>query len=362
MARLNTWNSAPAIIQEFVRGAMNTIPIIFNETLPSYTVVGGTERAAASGLSLVLLNRGGRYSRRTLFQELEKVGFDYIISLEGPGDHYDVEELSLRFPFIRFVLLKEHINPGAQINLAASEMTSPLFFVLWNDLRILHGGGAVRMAERQILSQEELSKNGNHKSVYRRLCTVPVIQNSRFETLPTLITPSVIRRTIGTMPFPPNREGLPSLYPFDGIGIYDRERFIGIGGFDSTLGSFHWQLMDFGFRSRLWGEEINATLTMKLSYDGDSPAEDSTAEESYRRFYLKNIAPVFRGDTAHIPLRRFPAYLWRTGGDPFAAWEDFSEGRRWVKANCYRFKCDAKTITELWEPYEAVSDKEGMGK
>jgi hypothetical protein len=339
---------------------MNTIPTIFNDAMPSYTVVGGTERGASTGLSVVLLNRGGRYPRRTLFQELEKNGFDYIISIECSQERYDVEDLSGRFPFVRFILLKEPVSPGEQINLAAMELSSPLFFVLWNDLRILHGGGAARMADRLLLCQEELNRFGGGKSVCKRLCTVPVIQNSRFETLPTLIAPAVIRGTVKTIPFTPDKDGLPSLYPFDGIGIYDRDRFIRIGGFDRALKNIHWQLMDFGFRAHLWGEKINATRLIKLSYDGEVPSEDSTAEESYRLFYLKNLAPIFRGDNAHIPLRRFLTYLWRTGGDLFTAWEDFAKSRRWVKNNRYRFHGDARTVTELWDSFEDHSGTEGF--
>jgi hypothetical protein len=327
---------------------MNTIPTIFNDTLPSYTAVGGRRRGASTGLSAILLNRGGRYPRRTLFQELEKTGFDYIISLEGPQKRYDLEELTDRFPFVRFILLKEAISPGEQINLAVSELSSPLFFVLWNDLRILYGGGAAKMADRLLLPPEELAK-GDRASPYKRLCTVPVIQNSRFEALPTLIAPAFYRKTIKVFPFVPLREGMPSLYPFNGVGVYDRDRFVCLGGFDGTLKSPFWQLMDFGFRAHLWGEEIACTQLVRLSYDGEAPVEDSTAEGSHRRFYLKNLAPVFRGDSAHIPLRRFPAYLLRTGGDPFAAWGDFTAGRRWVRTNRYRFHSDARTITELWE-------------
>jgi hypothetical protein len=204
------------------------------------------------------------------------------------------------------------------------------------------------MVERLLTPPEELSK-GERKGRYKRLCTVPVIQNSHFEPLPTMIAPAFFRGTVKILPFAPLREGMPSLYPFDGVGVYDRERFVRLGGFDGTLKSPFWQLMDFGFRSYLWGESINGTQLIRLSYDGDVPAEDSTAEESHRRFYLKNLAPVFRGDSAHIPLRRFPAYLLRTGGDPFAAWEDFSEGRRWVRTNRYRFRGDARAITDLWE-------------
>jgi hypothetical protein len=320
--------------------------------LPSYTVVGGDERGGATGLSAVLLNRTGRYPRRTLFQELEKTGFDTVISIESSPERYDVEELSGAFPFVRFILLREPIGPGEQINLAVSELSSPLFFVLWNDLRIMTGGGAARMAERLTFGPEELKKNGGEKSPYRRLCTIPVIQNSRFETLPTLIAPAVLKRSVRTLFFPPLKDGLPSLYPFDGVGLYDRERFIKLGGFDGGLKNTHWQFMDFGFRAWLWGEEIRSTQQMKLSYNGDIPAEDSTAEASYRRFYLKNLAPIFRKDYAHLPLRRFPGYLFRSGEDLPAAWAAFSESRRWVSLNRYRWRSDARTITDRWEYQE----------
>jgi hypothetical protein len=338
---------------------MSTIPTIFNETLPSYTAVGGKERFASTGISAVLLNRSGRYPRRTFFQELEKTGFDYVISIESSPERYDMEELSGRFPYVRFILLRREISLGEQINLAASELDSPLFFVLWNDLKIFAGGGSRRMAERLSGGQEEPKEAEEKKRPFKRLCTVPVIQNSRFEIIPTVIAPMVFRKKVRTTFFPPG-EGLPSLYPFDGVGIYDRDRFIQLGGFDSTLKNTHWQFMDFGFRAHLWGEEISLTQQIRLSYDGEIPAEDNTTEASYRRFYLKNLAPVFRGDYAHLPLRRFPGYLFRSGEDPFAAWEDFSESRRWVRTNRFRWRCDAHTITERWDipRLETVQERE----
>jgi hypothetical protein len=354
-------------ITDPARDVMSSIPTTFNAALPSYTVVGGKSRFATTGLSAVILNRSalgrGRFPRRTFFQEIEKTGFDYVLSIEPAGGRYDLEELAGRFPFARFILLKREISLGEQINLAAAELDSPLFFVLWNDLKIIAGGTAARMAERliaQVPSAESaeggtesfpLSEAGDEikKLPFKRLCTVPVIQNSRFETLPTLIAPAVFRKNLRTISCEPRREGMPSLYPFDGVGIYDRERFIRLGGFDGTLQSAHWQFMDFGFRAHLWGEEIRLTAQTKLSYDGEITPEDSTAEESYRRFYLKNLAPVFRGGYAHLPLRRFPAYLFKSGQDPFSAWEDFSESRRWVKANRRRWKHDARSMTEQWD-------------
>jgi len=335
-----------------VLDVMSTIPTTFNESFPSYTVVGGRERAGATGLSAVLLNREGRFSRRRLFHELEKTGFDTVISVEPAPARYDIEELATRFPFVRFILLKDEISFGEQINIAASETDTPLFFVLWNDIKIIVGGTARRMAERLTCTNDKTDEGGGN-NFFKRLCTVPVIQNSRFETIPTIKVPTWCQNKIATLFFNPKNEGLPSLYPFDWIGIYDRDRFIRLGGFDSTLKHKNWQLMDFGFRAWLWGEEISSTKTMKLSYDAGVPAEDHSVNTDYYRFYLKNLAPVFKGDFAHLPLRRFPGYALKACGSRgtdniLSAWEDFSESRRWVKKNQYRWRYSPDTVTDCW--------------
>jgi hypothetical protein len=324
---------------------MNTIPTTFNEKLPSYTVVGGRKRLASTGLSAVLLNRSRRYTRRNLFYDLEKTGFDTVISIEPSPPAYDIDELTARFPFVRFVLLQQPVSLGEQINLAVSELDSPLFFVLWNDLKIIAGGAARRMAERLTLHDD--GETGE-KNPYKRLCTVPVIQTSRFDTLPTLMVPALRRNRLRTMFLYPSSEGLSSLYPFDGVGIYDRNRFIRLGGFDGTLTSSYWQLIDFGFRAHLWGEEISSTQTLKLSYEANVPAEENINGTDYSRFYLKNLAPIFRGDCACLPVRRFPGLLLKAGGDIFSAWDDFSESRRWVNANRFRWHYDPRAIISRW--------------
>ena len=317
---------------------MNIIPTTFKDT-PSYTVVGGLERRGTTGLSAVVLNRGTPFPRARLFDELEKAGFDYVVSLEGNRKRFDLDGLSVAYPFVRFILSSDDLSRGEEINIAAKELQSPFFLVIWNDLRIMRGG-AERIAERLVDSSKGL------KSM--RLCTVPVIQDGRYQTIPTLIAPIVIRGKVKTMPFMPGQEGQPSLYPFDGIGIYDREAFLRLGGFDRSLVSFYWQLMDFGFRSHLWGEEIAVNIALKFSYEGTITPEDETTQDSFRRFYLKNLAPVFRGDHAALPLRRFPAFLLRLRLDILSAWEEFSLARSWVKINRYRFRCDARTVAELW--------------
>ena len=326
------------------RYAMSTIPSTFNAKagwkgmLPSYTAVGGSERAASTGLSAVLLNREGRFPRKTLFEQLKKTGFDYIISIEGNQERYDVEELSGLYPFIRFILVKEKITSGEAINIAAAELSGPYFFVLWNDHRFFNGINAAKIAD--LLGG-------------RRLCTVPAVQNSQFEILHTLTSPVYFKSSHGgavrALPEAPVRENQSSLFPHDWLGFYDKERFLRLGGFDREIAHPHWQLMDFGFRSHLWGEEIRSTQMVRLIHDGGTPSQDNTTEDSYRLFYLKNLAPEWRGDHAYLPLRCFFTFLAKSGWDLPGAWSEFSRERKWVLKNRNRFFRDARSLTEQWE-------------
>ena len=327
---------------------MNTIPTIFNEKISAYTAVGGKERAASSGISAVVLNHPG-FSHRAIFYDLEKAGFDNVLSIESCSPHYEIEELSGRFPFVRFILPENEINLGEQINLAASEIESPLFFVMHSDMKITAGGTAKRMAERLSVSSEEKNSSIDKNRGFKRLCTVPVIMNSNYEILPTLAAPATKRKIIRTCLIEPQNDGELSLYPYNGTGIYDRQRFIYSGGFDTTLKHNYWQLMDFGFRAYLWGEEIAFNNHYKLSCENELPRENYSLKDCYKRFYLKNLAPVFKNDYAHLPLYRFPGFFNISKEDISSAWEEFKENRRWVKINKFRWKSDARGVIKRWD-------------
>jgi hypothetical protein len=294
---------------------------------------------------------------RSLFQELEKTGFDNVISIESSSPNYNIEELSQKFPFVRFIIPEKEITLGEQINLAACEIESPLFFVLYSDMKIIAGGTARRMTERLSVIQK---KAGENSSAFKRLCTVPVIVNSNYESIPTIVTPLTRNKKLWTGMMEPHNEGELSLYPFNGIGIYDRQRFISIGGFDTVIKNTHWQLMDFGFRAWLWGEEISLSLHLKILCEKELPSVDYSVGKSYRQFYLKNLAPVFRDNCAHLPLYRFMPFLFKSNEDLFSAWEEFSSKRKWVTENKHRFKSDDAAVINRWNniPAQTIIETE----
>ncbi|HUX19740.1 MAG TPA: hypothetical protein VMW69_00785 [Spirochaetia bacterium] len=285
-------------------------------------------------LTLLLLNRGGRLYKNTFFTELERLGFSEILSVEGPAVSYDVETLARKFTSIRFLVLHEAASRGEQINIGMDEANGEYVFVMWNDMKIAPASMTSRLIER-------VRENGS-------LCTVPLIQNQKLETIPTIMAPAFYNKMLKVLPLQPTADGMMSLFPFDYSGIYSKERFVLTGGYDYGLQSPYWQKMDFGFRSYMWGEKIGCNTSLRMSYLGEVPSEDATPDESYKYFFLKNLSIRFSADTGTLPYARFPEYWLKSGGF-FGAMHEFRRARRWVEINKFRFKQDARGITELWE-------------
>ena len=318
---------------------MNTIPTTFNERKVPHTIVGGTVKKSdedQSPFTVILLNRGGRYYRSAVFQSLESAGFKSVISIELTAAPYDIENLSIRFPEVKFLVPLEAVTVGEMINTGIAETSSPFVFVVWNDIRVTPTSVPQRLLSR--LSEEDI------------LCIAPMLTSQKMENLPVQMVPALKGSSFQVEPMPCFRDSLPTVYPFDFTGIYNRDKFIRMGGFDHAIANPYWQNLDFGFRSHLWGERILLSSAFRLSYDGEVPREDITADAAYIRFYLKNLAPVFRGDESSLPPSAFFRYARKSGTNLLESWGAFSDARRWVRLNKYRFKRDAAALTAEWEP------------
>ena len=307
-----------------------------------YTVVGGKRAGVApklpASLSLVLLNRGGRPFKSSTISDIDALGIREVLSVEGPAASYDIEALSAKYPFIKFLILHQDVSVGEKINMAIAESNGTFNLVLWNDTK----------CSPSTITRKLLGRVAKKDA----LCTVPVMQNQKNETLPTIRSPAFYRKQLKVLPSQPTTDGAPSIYPYDYCGIYQKERFTLLGGFDYLLTNPYWQKLDLGFRSFMWGEKISCDTTFRMGYLADPPAEDATRDDSYKLFFLKNLAIRYGGDSGYIPRSRFLSYLIKSGGDVFSAMREFRNVRRWVEINKYRFTFDARSITELWESPE----------
>lgn len=302
-----------------------------------YTVVGGKggDRSLTRPrlIACIVLHRGGRYQRSEFLNHLLECGIEEILSVESNHPHYDVEQLSERFPTSRFLLMHREMSPGEQINVAIGECRARYVLVLWNDLSL----APIPPKVRSRLENEE------------KLCWVPALRNERAEAVPNIMAPAFYRGLLRVVPLSPSREQARTLFPFDYVGLYNRERFVQLHGFDREITNPYWQKLDFGFRAYMWGESISCLHALRVQHLSHLDPDDTTPDDGYRRFYLKNLAVSYQGDHARLRLGKLPAFIFRTKSGFIASYKLFREIRRWIVQNRFRFRQNARSVTDLWE-------------
>ena len=315
---------------------MNTIPLTFNEDQANVTVLGGipNDRKGVLDVSIILINSHGSHLKLQLLEELLKCNVRSIICIEPDSENFSLEEISRKFPEVKFVMPHENMNIGRMINMAVSECTAKYFYVIRDSFYIPQG-----------LLNENMF---NHLTAQGKYCVVPRLVNSEKEGIAQIKVPSakkgrfvVESRTLVT-------DGLKTLYPFDFSAIYDREKFIQLGGFDYTIDSPYWQNLDLGVRSWLWGEETVLSTVLQLSYQTEVTEEDRTPSLDSLRFFLKNQLPVFRLDHGAVPHFSFGRFFRRSSCGIIEALRLFRDAKRWIYKNRYRFRMDLKTLVETW--------------
>lgn len=294
------------------------------------------DRKAIPGLSIALLNRGGKPFRKDLFKELESLGAREVISVETPPYPYDVEALSRVHDRLRFVLFSRPANAGIRVDVAVHEAACDHVFVLWNDMKIsanaISSRVFVKIAERE------------------QLCVAPNFLDAAGRPLPTAMTPLPgRRRSFDVQPMAARRGETPTLLPWDYSGIYRKDKHRLVGGYDGFIEEPYWQKMDYGLRSWLWGETLTTHPALKVGYVDEPPTEDASSGPGYRRFFLKNLAVRFRGDSGSLPLSRFLSYRRAGGESREVALERWRDVRRWVFENRYRFRRDAASLAATWD-------------
>ena len=324
---------------------MNTIPITFNENIGTYNFISGTsnddnDEKSENFFSVFILQRSGSILSDTVFENILSFNFRSVFAILNNPQTIRVETLSEKFPSIKFIRTLEKVSSGEMINICASECKSKYFIVLWSDTIITSQGFAATMFE-QLLAEN-------------KMCTIPSLTTAKLDTLPNQIIPLLTNAKIfSTQKLNTLKDKTKTLYPFDFIGIYNREAFIKIAGFDHTILNPYWQLLDFSMRAFLWGYSMSIATSFKVRYLTEISVEDTSVDESYRKFFLKNLAPsikIVNGKSeAYIPLRVIFSYMKTSGENIFRSHKNFSEAKKWVDTNKERFKYSALTLLADWE-------------
>ena len=316
---------------------MSSIPLTFDEDQIARTVIGGNENYSpeALNISVILLNSKGSYFKENIFKNLLECNFRSVISIEHDATSLYIDDISKKFPNVRFIIPQEKATDGELINLAMGEIKSEYALVIRDSLYIPSGIILSNLAER-------LTKDG----IY---CIVPRLLDNQKNGMLCQFRPTAEKKKFVVEGSSSVADGVKTLYPFDNIALYNRQKFIQLGGFDSTIKSPYWQNLDLGLRSWLWGEETKLTTMLQLAYTDEVPIEDKTINLDYLRYYLKNELPKIKLDQAVIKNLSFFKFQNRSACGFLEAKRQFKEARTWVRQNKFKFKKDLETLVTQWE-------------
>jgi hypothetical protein len=315
---------------------MNTIPITFDEHQIKRRVIGGIEYKGpdALNISVILLNTSASHFKMHVFENLITCKFNSIVSVESNSENFSTDDIVKKFPTVKFIIPLEKATDGEMINLAMSEIKSDYVLVLRDSLYIPSGVILKNLAER--LMQENL------------YCLVPRLMDKNKNGLSTRFSPGAEKSHFIIDSSFLVTENVKTLYPMDYIALYNRKKFIQVGGFDYTITSPYWQNLDLALRSWLFGEESKLTTLLQFSYIDDVPVEDKTVNMDYIRYYLKNEMLRFKNEHAYIRNSSFFKFYNRSSCGLFEARRQFKLAKEWVEKNKYRFKMDLQTLVAGW--------------
>lgn len=315
---------------------MNIIPSTFSEFEINRTVLWGRQNNTnvTMDISVIMLNKNGSHLRTQTLETLISCGFKTIVSVEPDSQNFNIDEVSRRYPTVKFVIPLEKACDGTLINSCISEIDSKYFLVLRDSMYIPNGFLSKNLAEN-------ILKN----DVY---CVVPRLVDMQGSGISNNFIPSASKGKFKMTLNPYIQDSLPTLYPFDYVGIYNREKFIELGGFDYTMTSEYWQNADLALRSWLWGEKTSITTKFQLAYAEECPVENTKPDLSYLKFYLKNVLPKFKSDHGVISVFSFFGYYLCSSCGLLESISQFKMARRWVNKNQYRFKKDIQYLIEHW--------------
>lgn len=96
----------------------------------------------------------------------------------------------------------------------------------------------------------------NHKIEDFPLCVMPVFENADGSIIPTTFYPKKSLNKYRAMLHKDNPLYPYSLFPFKGVGIYNRDKFLELGGFDAHILDLYSQLFEFGIRAYSYNMKI----------------------------------------------------------------------------------------------------------
>ncbi|NIZ40891.1 hypothetical protein PVA45_05180 [Entomospira entomophila] len=295
-----------------------------------YTIVStSAPLEQSSPFSIAILPRGTNPFFTELIEAVSRFNPEEILIVNArPHHHIDTP--------LRQIWIRESLQAGELVNIVMEEAKTPFVFILWNDM---------------IFNAEDVSHHLFLRLEERQdLCATPQLYNAHGVEIPSLSMPVFppndifrVLRTSGQ-----NVEEPKTFMPLDFCGVYNRARFLNLGGYDTSITTEYWQKVEFGLRAAMWGEKIVLNPSLSVSYADALPVDDESINASTSRFALKTLSVRMSKKGAYLPRTQL---FWLWGEENWLT--TFKEIRQWVTQNRFRFKSDAELVVDGWQSYQS---------
>ncbi len=242
----------------------------------------------------------------------------YILMFEEMGN---ISQLRMSFPSISFIVFNQPLSTATMINVMANECYTTYFFVTRSDLHVID------CDLDSIIAQF-------NKGPKPALIT-PLLVNKNEEPIPVVQVPHKEGHVINPLPFFPTHEKESTLYPYLGLGMYERALFQRLRGYDELIIGEYWQFLDFGLRVWLFGYTIYTHSFIKLKFP-------------FRQLIIENrseTASMKRVLTKALGVRQINGknYIKRIG-----RYTDASYIKHEMNTRISLYKCDFNELMSEW--------------
>lgn len=247
--------------------------------------------------------------------------FNYCLHVMTQSDRFTQEVMQSQFPDVTFIVFQKAPSLAERINALADVCMTTYFIVTRSDTSFMSFDWSPLEAK---LKEEP------HPAV---IC--PWMFNKGNEKIPTLRAPRMNGKEVDPLSFMPNSECDATLYPFLGMGIYDRALFQRLRGYDNEITGAYWQALDFGVRCWLYGYPTYTMPYMSvLFYAKQFLIEDRSEQDGVDRFYTKNLT------VRQLKGRNYIKKGYKTNGKVLSGE---------VKPRIALYKTDFPTLCERWK-------------
>lgn len=203
--------------------------------------------------------------------------FNYCLHVVSQSERFPVDEMQARYPDVTFIVFPKAPSLAERVNALADVCMTTYFLTMRSDTNLMN------FEWKPI---EAKMKAEDHPAMIS-----PWIFNKSNEEIPTLRAPHMRGKEVEPLSFMPSAKCHENLYPFLGIGLYDRALFQRLRGYDEEISGAYWQTLDFGVRCWLYGYPVYTMSDIAvLFYSKQFLIEDRSEQQGFERFYSKALS------------------------------------------------------------------------